>query len=171
MTSMVTDRSWYLLQTKPKQEERALRNLAAWHVETFVPRIAAAKVAQRVENLFPGYIFVYVSIRRLLRDLLFTRGVARVVSFGGEPAVVDDDIIEGIRARTNKNGVAGIVEPLSPGDTVLIRSGAFSNLVGIFEREMPDQDRVQILLTTLSYTARVAISKSQVTLFVATQST
>jgi len=42
---------------------------------------------------------------------------------------------------------------------VAIKHGPFSNLIGIFEREVGDCDRVQILLTTISYQARVVIHR------------
>jgi transcriptional antiterminator RfaH len=157
--------AWYALHTKPKQEWRAAKNLAAWNIEIFMPRIASYKLPHREEILFPGYIFACLNIYELLRKVSFTRGVAHVVSFGGKPAVVCDDVIEAIRSHTNQYGIASISLSFKKGDAVIVRSGALESLVGIFERETPDRERVQILLTTLAYTARVEIAKSAVSAF------
>ena len=45
----VEDRQWYVLHTKPKQEERANCNLVAWGVETLHP-----KLKTRRHNEFTG---------------------------------------------------------------------------------------------------------------------
>jgi hypothetical protein len=42
---------------------------------------------------------------------------------------------------------------------VKIKDGPFSNLIGILEHEISDSDRVSILLTTISYQARVVVDK------------
>ena len=54
---------WFLLQTKSREELRAVENLARQEVETFCPmirveKIARGKIIEAVEVLFPGYLFV-----------------------------------------------------------------------------------------------------------------
>jgi len=162
--SLGSGRSWYVLHTKPKQEERAAKNLNAWRVDTFVPRIPSRKSSSGTEALFPGYIFAFCNDEMLFRKLAFTRGVVHVVSFGGKPASVSDDLIEAIRARCGSN-VASAPAAFQRGDLVVIRSGAFRDLIGIFERETPDHERVRILLNTLTYSARIEFPRSQVSVF------
>jgi transcriptional antiterminator RfaH len=162
--SLLPSRSWFVLHTKPKQEERAARNLEAWRVETFVPRISSLRHASATEILFPGYIFVCCETDMLFRRLVFTRGVAHVVSFGGKPAPVGEDLIDAMRARIASNA-ATPPAAFKRGDPVVVRSGAFRDLIGIFERETPDHERVQILLNTLAYNARAELPRSQVRAF------
>jgi len=114
-----------------------------------------------MEVLFPGYIFALCDAELLFRKLLFTRGVAYVVSFGGRPAEVSDDLIEALRRRTESKAVIPPVA-FKRGDPVVIQSGVFRDLIGIFERETPDHERVQILLNTLAYSARAQFPRSHV---------
>lgn len=84
-----------------------------------------------------------------------------MVSFGGKPAVVSDDLIKEIRRRT-QNKSAAVPISFKQGDPVVIQSGVFRDLIGIFDREMSGHERVQILLNTLAYSARAEFPRSQV---------
>ena len=97
------DLCWYAIHTKPREEDRALSNLMAWHVETFAPKIRQSqrsqlkgKPAYSVRPLFPNYIFARFQLINL-HKIRFTRGVQNVVGFGGQVAPVDDAAIELIR--------------------------------------------------------------------------
>jgi transcription antitermination factor NusG len=98
----------------------------------------------------------------MLHNVYFTRGVAYVVSFGGVPAPISIELIADIYARMDENGVIRNTTPLNPGDHVVIRSGPLRNFVGVFERDLSGTERVQILLHTVSYSAHVEISRSEV---------
>jgi len=82
-----------------------------------------------------------------------------VVSFGGIPSLVDDEIIELLQSRVDGDGLVRIGEEFRPGDKVIMRSGMLSNLVGVFEREMNDSERVMILLATINYQGHVIVDK------------
>ncbi|HLJ27920.1 MAG TPA: transcription termination/antitermination NusG family protein [Candidatus Angelobacter sp.] len=154
--------TWYALRTKPRQEKRAFLNLAAWGIETFVPWVDLRGKSSAIAPLFPGYIFARFDICQLLHKISFTRGVSHVVSFGGIPAIVEEDVIATIRSRTDENGVARILCDVKPGDVVMVDAGPLRNLIGIFERELPESERIEVLLTTIAYSARIKISKSEV---------
>jgi transcriptional antiterminator RfaH len=98
----------------------------------------------------------------MLHKIRFTRGVQSVVSFGGYPTPVDEEVIDIIRHRTGQDGFVRIGEELKAGDNVAIKQGPFRNLIGIFEREVGDRDRIQILLTTTSYQARLVLDRGLV---------
>jgi transcriptional antiterminator RfaH len=96
----VEDRQWYVLHTKPKQEERANSNLAAWGVETLHPKLKArryneftGKPTYITQPLFPRYLFAKFNAGEQLSKILFTRGVHNVVCFGDSPASVSEEII------------------------------------------------------------------------------
>lgn len=77
-------------------------------------------------------------------------GCYYVVSFGGKPTVVQDEIIEEIRELYTC--VAGNpMEPhgFQPGDKVRVRSGPFKDWPGIFDSRLSGKDRVKILLNTI----------------------
>lgn len=154
-------KNWYVIHTKSRQESRASRNLEAWGVETFVPWLGLGPNSRDQEALFPGYLFANFSLQDA-HKISFTRGVLYIVSFGGVFTKVEDEIMAEIRGRTDNNGVVNIRTILEEGDRVVIRSGPLQNLVGVFEKEIPGTQRIQILLTTLSFNARVRLSISEV---------
>jgi len=98
----------------------------------------------------------------MLHKIRFTRGVQSVVSFGGFPTPVDEDVVNIVRSRTGPDGLVRMGDELKLGDNVTIKQGPFRNLIGIFEREVGDRDRIQILLTTTSYQARLVLDRGLV---------
>jgi len=102
--------------------------------------------------LFPTYLFVRFHGDEL-KTIKYTHGVARVICFGLEPHEVDEEIIAAVRARMNEEGIVKL-EPkkvlLSPGQRVKIGEGPFAGLDAIFIEEMPDRERVVLLLDAVS---------------------
>lgn len=154
----VEDRQWYVLHTRPKQEERANRNLVAWGVETLHAKLKTpghnefSGVATYItQPLFPRYIFAKFDVRKQLSKILFTRGVHNVVCFGDNPASVSEEIIDVIRERIDQNGVVKVSDDLKPGDRVVISAGPLRNLIEIFEREVKGNERSMILLIAIGY--------------------
>lgn len=157
---------WYAIYTHPKQENRAESNLEAWKVETFHPKIRTrrpnlygGRPVHETKSLFPRYIFARFDAGLLLHKIWFTRGVRGVVSLGTDPAPVEDYIIDLIRSRVGADGFVRIGEEIKPGDKVVIREGPLRNLVGIFERELKDSERVQILLDAVSFQGRIVVDR------------
>lgn len=155
---------WYVIQTKPKEEDRADSNLRAWEIETFVPRFKEMRSSHSssyqyvTKHLFPRYIFARFSATRFFH-VNYTRGVQKVVSFGDGPTPVEDEIVDLIRSRLNEEGVVRMGESLKPGDEIVIKAGPLKGLAGIFERTTNDIDRVMILLSAVDYQARIRIER------------
>ncbi len=168
--AIVTDiPNWYAIHTHPKQENRAERNLQAWNVETFFPKIRDCRFNEFtgepsyfIKPLFPGYLFARFALNKLLHKVCFTRGVHRVVCVGNDPAPVDDRMIEIIAAQIDATGFVKIGDDLELGAKVLIQAGPFKGLTGIFEREASAVDRIKILLDCVSFQARVEVERVQV---------
>jgi transcription elongation factor/antiterminator RfaH len=160
---------WYLVQTHPRQEDRAESNLKSFGIETLAPRFKdhrrnfyTGDVTLHAMPLFPRYIFAKFIANDLYQKIRYTRGIRRLVSFGDSPTVVDEGIIATIQSRIGEDGFARIDEDLKPGDKVIIRDGPLRTFSGIFEREMNSMDRVRILLVTVSYQAHVEIERGMV---------
>ena len=160
---------WYAIYTKPKQEDRANFNLMAWNVEAFTPKFKESRLNAvtgkrnyAIKHLFPRYIFARFRASELLHKVYFTRGVHSVVSFGGTPCQVSDDIIELIRARMSEDGFVRIGEELTPGDKVIIDNGSLKNFAGIFEGKVGNRDKIVILLTAVHSQKRVVIKQDWV---------
>jgi transcriptional antiterminator RfaH len=155
--------AWYAVFTKPRQEDRAADNLKAWNVPTLVPKIIEPR-KNYLRPLFPNYIFAYFDVGTMLHKIRFTRGISQIVSFGGRPADVSEEIITAIMSRMDNKGVVSTLKRLQPGELVLVQSGPFGGFNGIFEEELSDTERIKILLTAVSYTARIEVYKYDVTI-------
>src|SRR5215203_6831916 len=102
---------WYVIQTQPKQEQRAEDNLKAWMVETFFPKFKEARynrhtgrLAHVIKPLFPNYIFARFQARYLLHKVHFTRGIRNVVNFGSGPASIEDEALRLIQENIHEDG-------------------------------------------------------------------
>jgi transcription elongation factor/antiterminator RfaH len=159
---------WYVVNTHPKQENRADMNLRAWGITMLNPKIREreytpySKIDKYViKPLFPRYIFAQFSISKL-EKVQFTRGVYKIVSFGDSPTHIDDEIISEIQSRIGDGGYIKVAEELAPGDRVVITYGPMATFRGIFVSKACADDRVRILLETLSYQAHLEIERGAI---------
>lgn len=156
MAALSSNPRWYLIQTKPRQEARAEENLRRQNFDCYRPqKQRGASDGKAEEPLFPGYLFI-----RLDRQLdnwypiRSTRGVARVVSFGGEPTPIRDELIEQLRQRL---AVSAVETPqFQPGERVQLRGGSFHDLEAIFISADGDERSV-ILLNLLQREQKVRV--------------
>lgn len=164
--NMWNHHQWYVIHTNPKQEDRAERNLRAWQVETFNPKIRTCRRNQytgapvyTVKPLFPSYIFARFKVGEQFHKVRFTRGVHDVVSFGDYPTPVPDDMIAIIKSRVGDDGLVRIGGDFRPGERVVVSDGPLKSFTGVFEQEIKADERVSILLETVSYQARAVVNK------------
>jgi transcriptional antiterminator RfaH len=108
-------------------------------------------MAREFKPLFPGYIFGKFDIYSDYSLVKWARGVKKVLSFGGYPVPVSETVVDLIRARTDVTGVVRRLHSFSPNDVIRIKAGPLRDLLGIFERWMPDRERVRILLNLVGY--------------------
>jgi len=168
-TSTLPDSQWYAIRTHVNQENRAEANLRAWNIEIFYPKIKEQRrnqfsgaLTSLTKPFFSRYLFARFNAERVLHKVWFTRGVQSVISFGGNPSPVDDEIIEFLRTRVDTNGFVQLGDDFNPGDKVMMKGGVFENLVGIFEHEMNDSERVMIMLETINYQSHIIIERSSI---------
>jgi transcriptional antiterminator RfaH len=157
------DPKWYLVKTKPLNEPKIYTRLTEAGFETLYPKIlkkVKGKGRVDVRPFFPTYLFVRFAIEQF-RTNRYTRGVARVVSFGPEPQEVDPEIIETVRGRMDGSGIVTLVKPpveWKPGEKIKIGDGPFAGLDAIFVEVLPDRERVVLLLEAVS-SFRVTLNK------------
>jgi transcriptional antiterminator RfaH len=154
---------WYLIHTKPRQEKCALQNLEQQGYQCYLPILPAEKLRQGIlvvadEPLFPRYLFIRLGqgdSAKSWAPIRSTKGVSRLVSFGVEPARVDDWLIELLRAQ--EAAVQGEPERLfKRGERVRLTEGAFAGVEGIYH--MADSERrVMVLIELLSKPVTVTV--------------
>lgn len=137
---------WHLIQTKVREEFRALENLQNQGFEVFLPTCQVEKRRQyaiklATEPLFSRYLFIRLSdVTSNWFPIRSTRGVAQLLKFGqsADPVVIPDAIVDCLKQRCDKE------EPLhqlfNSGDLLEITQGPFKGLTGFFEKlqTMPD---------------------------------
>ena len=153
---------WYAVNTKPHCESQVEVFLSSLGFDVFFPRIKQMKLIRRkrekrISPLFPNYIFVRFDVEANLRAVKYARGVRRIVTFGSVPAIVSEDLIEGIRCRLLQDAWDTTIQKFRPGQIVRIQDGPLFGLEAIFEREMSESQRAVLLLHALAYQARVIV--------------
>lgn len=128
--------SWYAVQHKPAQGDRAVEHLQNQDIRCFYPKVEVEKIragkwVRRLEPLFPGYVFVNLTPNDpMWSKLRSTRGVLRIVGFGGKPAPIDDAVIAHLRDSLHLlAGQGGIRE----GQPVTLEDGPFKGLNAVFQ--------------------------------------
>lgn len=148
--------NWYLVQCKVRQEERAEENLTRQGYPCLRPtflrnKTVRGKLQTITESLFPGYLFIQLANGANWGPLRSTRGVLRVVSFGGTPLPIDEAVISQLQLRAEQPAVAS---ELAPGQVVRIVDGPFAELEAIF-LSMDGDERVVLLLNFLQREQKV----------------
>jgi transcriptional antiterminator RfaH len=156
---------WYLVRTKPNGEGTALRNLERQGYGTYFPRLTQSlpwrgRWRDRVVPLFPGYLFMRLDEgRQALAPVRSTTGVAAVVRFGADYAVVADAVVDELMSRADPDtGLhrLSLGQGLAPGTPIRIATGPFDGLEGVFQRES-GTDRAIVLLSVLGQSASVGV--------------
>jgi transcriptional antiterminator RfaH len=155
---------WYVIYTKPKQEDRVEESLTRASVEVFNPKLRRKKPSRSKYNritrpLFPNYLFAKFDPSRQYHMIKYMRGVSSIVGNRGSPWPVSEEMIDIIKSRMNDEGLIVINPDIKVGDRVEITEGPFRGFIGIFEREMKDSERIIVLLNTIEYRASIDIEK------------
>jgi len=151
--------SWYVLQHKPAQGDRAVAHLQKQDISCFYPKVAVEKVKggkkiSRLEPLFPGYLFVNLEpTDSLWAKLRSTRGVLRVVGFSSNPAKISDEVLQHIRDSLETVTVSGGIQE---GSEVQLQEGPFQGLEAIFHA-YDGEERAVVLINFMQKQQRVNV--------------
>ncbi len=147
---------WYVLRTKPKKEHFVQQQLVARQVPLYFPAVRVKPVnprASKVRPYFPGYLFVRADLEQEGQNAFsWLPGTVGLVQFGGEPAVVPDNLVHELKERLALLAEAEQAQQngLRQGDRVRIVSGPFAGYEAIFDLRLAGKERVQVLLAFLS---------------------
>lgn len=155
--------AWYLVQCKPRQDERAQGHLERQGYKCFRPLRSYECIVRgcpqvSVQSLFPGYLFIALAADANWAPLRSTRGVSRVVGFGGAPAEVDARLISWLQQRPEQEPAPVLQE----GQSVRISEGDYAELDAIF-MAMDGDERVILLLNLLNRQQRVSVPLAGIT--------
>jgi transcriptional antiterminator RfaH len=151
---------WYVVQTKPRQEVRALENLCNQGFEAYYPEVRVEKFRKGrqswvTEPMFSRYLFIraqdplrnYASVRS-------TKGVSHLLKFGSLLATISHAMVQSLRQQ----GEVQIKRQMTKGQPVVMVDGPLHGLSGIYIQEDGDQ-RSLILLELLCRPVEVSVER------------
>ena len=148
---------WFLIYTKPRQEERAKENLESQGFETFLPMIAYEKIKQpklySLKPMFPRYLFTKFNVEKNnWVHIKSTRGVSHVITFGDKLTEVPDSVVDFLKTKVDDHNVIKlkVTRPVfQKGDKVVINKGVFQGKEAQF-LTTTGKERVRILLKLMN---------------------
>lgn len=153
-----TEKHWYLVQCKPRQDFRALEHLQHQGYECLLPthqieRLRNGQWDRQEEPLFPGYLFIELdTMQDNWMPIRSTRGVSQIVRFGPNPLPVPNQIVSCLRFRHQPP-----TRELQPGDKVLVDWSGTQGIEAIFLQK-DGAERVLLLMNILQREVQVSVS-------------
>jgi transcriptional antiterminator RfaH len=141
MSTAIT-KQWFVLTSKPREEQRAFDNLANQGFEVFLPKVARIKKRQVIksvalEPLFPSYLFIQLDTNEAnFNAIRSTRGVGSFVRFGLQAATIDNTVIESIKeniACAKQHRTLDEIVDYQQGNSVEFTQGPFKGLKAIYQ--------------------------------------
>ena len=159
---------WYLAYTKPRQEQIALTNLEQQAFEAYLPLYKKFKKTEQgpvaqFEPMFPRYILFRPSkAEQSISVVRNTKGIATIVRFGFEPALLNDELVQRIRLLEEDRNHATLQElsNLKAGQTVRLKHTALGGIEGLIQSV--SSKRVAVLLEILGRPTVVKVEHHQV---------
>lgn len=157
------EKGWYALRCKPRKEDVVWQQLQSKGFESFYPRLKVTPVNPRAKKLkpyFPGYMFVQINLEQVGNTVFqWMPHTLGLVSFGGEPAAVPENLIHAIRLRVEEINQSGgeLFDGLKSGEVIRINNGPFAGYEAIFDACLPGSVRVRVLLQLLGSQRQVPL--------------
>jgi transcription antitermination factor NusG len=157
---------WYAAYTHARHEKKVALQLEERRIEHFLPVYHSVRrwKDRRKELdlvLFPGYVFVHLSLADRLRVLQLP-GVVRFVSFNGQPATLHGPEIEALRNGLAQGLRADHHPYLTVGRRVKVTHGPMSGAEGILLRTK-NNCRIVISIDAIMRSIAVEINEEDVT--------
>jgi transcription antitermination factor NusG len=128
---------WFALQTKPRQEFKAEKQLSSLGIENYLPVVVKKhqwrdRIKQINEPVIRGYIFIKSNeIERL--TALEQISISKCLFDQGKPAVIPDWQIENLKRMLKVKTDYFVYEGLVSGTKVEITQGPFMGVIGIIQ--------------------------------------
>ncbi|MDT0496362.1 transcription termination/antitermination NusG family protein [Algiphilus sp. W345] len=147
-------RRWYVVMTKPRQEQIALAQLTRQGYESYLPIVSErrreqGKYVNKRVPLFPRYLFVNLDTAvDNTAPIRSTVGCCGLVRFGLRLAYLPSGVLEWIQARCREGESRRRQASWMPGRRLDVLDGPFAGLDAVFAAAS-SHDRVIVLLKLL----------------------
>ena len=162
MDSQQDNKKWIAVYTKPRHEKTVENELLKKGFEVYLPILKERrKWSDRKKwvefPLFRSYIFVRTEIKNSL-FVLQTMGVVKVIKFGGEIAVIQNDSIQAIKLMIEGGYMPEAIDYFVKGETVEVKSGPLKGLIGEVIR-VDNNDRLVVRVDAIQHSISVQIDR------------
>jgi transcriptional antiterminator RfaH len=128
--------AWYVVESRPQQEQLAVRNLERQFPEVFLPtcivkRVIRRRLVELVRPLFPRYMFLSLDLDApgcRWRSVYGTFGVARILGSGERPQPIASRVVEELQQRCGDGPLADPTYHI--GEVVRICAGPWAEELG-----------------------------------------
>jgi transcription antitermination factor NusG len=156
---------WFAVYTRSNHERTCADQMSRRSIEHFFPTHEAVRRWKDRQKrlslpLFPGYVFVLISLDER-RSVLVIPGVVQMVGFGDRPAPIDDHEIENLRSILSQGAVAEPHPYLGVGQSVRIARGVLAGLEGVLVRKK-GQLRLLISIELIRQSATIEVDAADV---------
>jgi transcriptional antiterminator RfaH len=160
--------NWYLIRTKTGAERTAHEQLKHVVERTLLPMAKTQlrqgdRTFQRINPIFPCYLFAFFSLGHSARQIRYTPGVRGIVQFGEHAATVPSWVIDELTSRCAEGPIDLSKPTLSIGAPVRVVRGPFVQFNAIFDGYCSGTDRVAVLLSVMNAERRVVMPVTMVT--------
>ena len=156
-------KAWYLIQSKPQQEQIAQEQLERQDYEIYLPlasmqRRKRGKTIRVIAPMFPRYLFINLSDKTDdWRPIRSTIGVSSLVRFGMQPAKVPDNLIDTLRKREDETGVQILpTKKYKIGEKVRVSEGPFEGYEAVIHAKSA-KERVVLLMKVIEKFVKVEL--------------
>ncbi len=161
-------KAWYLLYCKPKQEAKAKWHLDNQGFKTYLPQILCERIkrgrrVRQEEPLFPNYLFIELDDQQdNFTSVRSSRGISDFVRQGPLPLKVPDDLVKQLilNEESIEQALEGQFAP-APGDVVVIKSGPFAGLEGIYQLAR-GEERALVLIDFLGKQMKLELKNKDI---------
>lgn len=163
------EKKWYVIQTKPKNENKVFEQISRKNIEVFLPLIQTVRYwsdrkKKLMVPLFPGYVFVNTCRDERIKAISNTYGALRYVMYQKKPAVITEKEINNIKISLQAPEKIKIEEnSISEGDFVEITGGIFKGLTG-YIKEIRGNYKLIVNIVELNSTFSVQLNSSEIKL-------
>jgi len=153
---------WRVLHLRSSHEKTVAKYLQSKGYEAFLPTYLKRRRQPRdayeilERPLFPGYLFCWCDGSHL-SPLLNTPGVVRVLGTRENPAIIDENEIERVRALTRSNLDLQPLGFIPSGTIVQVESGPLRGVEGVIVAPDHRRQKLVVSITMLQRSASVSM--------------
>jgi len=159
-------KKWFALYTKPRHEFKALEQITALDITTYLPTTTVIKQwsdrkKKITEPLFRGYIFINANESE--RNLSLTSdAVLKTIFFNGKPAVIPDWEMENLKQLLGNTDKVTVHNGIIKGVKVEIASGPMIGLEGVVSTVSKDEQTLAVSIEMLNRSVIITLPTATV---------